>query len=391
MAIKLKNSKIGRRIIRIFLFLFLFGLTMTNIYQESITNDTNWKNVEKLVRHYRLCKNIEWSLTGLLFLVVIVLLVVTKGSVEKYKIMADLFGTLLFILGFGLYQLHLFFYPIWYEQNIMLIVIREAFIDAAFISIIILLFIQLIKSIPARIMYVARQKAERENREQRYAIEQMRQELLTNISHDLRTPLTSIISYIEILKNEELGEPAAEYVRRLDKKASALRRMVDDVVYLSKLTSQNVDVKIEKINVKRLLEQALCEWEEGTRNSSQDIKVTYVGKEMWLETDGSKLYRVLQNLYENARKYAKQGTSIEIEYKCVDEKNVSIQMKNESSYPMHFDGKDMTGRFTRADQTRTSSGHGLGLAIAEELMQICGGKLTVDVQDVYFIVTLFFG
>ncbi|MBP3615790.1 MAG: HAMP domain-containing histidine kinase [Alphaproteobacteria bacterium] len=229
-----------------------------------------------------------------------------------------------------------------------------------------------------------------ENEEKRVALEKMRQDLLANISHDLRTPLTSIISYIDILKNQELSGDAVEYVEIIDNKANVLRNMVDDIVYLSKLTSGSMHVNMEKINLKCFLEQVLFEWKVDNEQLADFIEYTVVGEETIVENDGSKLYRVFQNLLDNVVKYKKENSIIEIKYENIDERYVTIEIKNESSYPLQFQGDDMLERFVRADRTRNSEGHGLGLAIATELVKLCKGKMEIKVEEVFFIVKLSF-
>lgn len=121
-----------------------------------------------------------------------------------------------------------------------------------------------------------------ENEEKRIALEKMRKDLLTNISHDLRTPLTSIVSYVDILKNQELSEESAAYVKIIDKKAGVLRNMVDDIVYLSKLTSGNMPVTMDKINLKCFLEQVLFEWKADNEQIEDYVKYEATGGEMLL-------------------------------------------------------------------------------------------------------------
>ena len=390
MVTKLKNYKIVKVSVLLLLFLSNFFFHASCIWKTSITGDAMWQYTTKLVQDYQCAIRMEIISALILLVVWVVLLVQIEPFVNLKIVFVAIACTVILLGGFFFYQMHFFAFPIWYEKNLWYGIFGYSFLNSLFLLPFIILFTKLMKSIPRGILYLGKRKADIENEDQRIAIEKMRQDLLANISHDLRTPLTSIISYIDILKNEELSENVAEYVEIIDRKANGLRRLVDDVVFLSKLTSHNMEAKIERINIKRFLDQVLCEWELDEDSLFQQVNYISSDAEAYVETDGSKLYRVFHNLIENAIKYKKEDSLIQIKYEHKEKECVFIEIKNEASYPLQFQGQEMVERFVRADKARNSEGHGLGLAIADELIKLCGGQMEIWVQDSYFVVDLIF-
>lgn len=206
--------------------------------------------------------------------------------------------------------------------------------------------------------------------------ERLKSELITNVSHDLKTPITSIINYTELLsKIEELPEEAKDYVSVLAKKSDRLKRLTQDLFVISKVQSGNDDVVLEKLDVALLINQALAEHDSEIQESCLPFCVN-APKELYISADGRKMSRVVSNLISNILKYAMKNTRVFI---TASEKNgtVVMEFKNISAYPLDFDVEEITQRFVRGDESRTTEGNGLGLAIAKSYTEICNGTFEI--------------
>lgn len=218
--------------------------------------------------------------------------------------------------------------------------------------------------------------------------EKMKVELVTNVSHDLKTPLTSIISYIDLLEKTELSDEARDYVKILSRKADKLRDIVADVFTLAKAVS-GVEVELEELDLAVLTRQALADNADKISLSQRDIRTEIKTDEAPVTGDGAKLYRVIQNLLDNALKYSMEGTRI---YLTLSEENgvYELSLKNVSAYEMKFTAEEITERFTRGDESRTDGGSGLGLSIAKTFTQACGGSFKIEIDGDIFKATVKF-
>lgn len=219
--------------------------------------------------------------------------------------------------------------------------------------------------------------------------ERMKVALVTNVSHDLKTPLTSIISYVELLSKEELSETAKDYVNILADKSERLKHIVSDLFDLAKSTSGNMPVDFESIDLKKLLEQTLADMEDDITKSGLTVKTKLPDNPIRIYSDGKKLYRVFQNIIDNALKYSLTGTRVYVETEEAQE-NVNVIIKNTAAYEMDFTPEEVLQRFNRGDKARTTEGSGLGLSIAESFTSVCGGSFKVDIDGDLFKVTIGF-
>ncbi len=206
--------------------------------------------------------------------------------------------------------------------------------------------------------------------------ERMKTELITNVSHDLKTPLTSIISYTELLsKVEGLPEEAQDYVQVIAKKSDRLKNLTQDLFDISKAQSGNEEIVFEKLDAELLINQAIAEFDKEIESS--DIKFCIdASKEMFFPADSRKMSRVVNNLISNILKYSMKNTRAFISAKETDNQIV-LEFKNTSAYPLDFDAKEIMGRFVRGDESRTTEGNGLGLAIAKSYTELCNGTLDI--------------
>ena len=214
--------------------------------------------------------------------------------------------------------------------------------------------------------------------------ERMKTELITNVSHDLKTPLTSIINYIDLLKRANIQpEEARDYVNVLDNKAKRLKLLIEDLFEASKAASGAMELNIEKIEIVQLLKQALGENDEGINEHGLVLKINAPEEKIYIDGDGKRLYRVFDNLISNIIKYSLTNTRVYVD--IIKEKDhVQIIMKNIASYELNIDVDEITERFKRADEARTSEGSGLGLAIAKSIVGLHGGKLNIEVDGDLF-------
>ncbi|MCI9656265.1 MAG: HAMP domain-containing histidine kinase, partial [Lawsonibacter sp.] len=224
--------------------------------------------------------------------------------------------------------------------------------------------------------------------EERTRSERMKVELVTNVSHDLKTPLTSIISYTELLSQEPLEPPASEYVQIMGEKAQRLKAMVQDVFEVSKAASGQLPVKLERLDYARLLRQTLADMAQAIDNSGLTLRTSIPEGEVPITADSDRLYRVFQNLIGNALKYSLPGSRVYLSL-TVEGGQASAGVRNTSAAELK-PGADYTARFVRGDESRTDGGSGLGLSIAESFTRACGGSLTISTEaDLFTAVVTF--
>lgn len=206
---------------------------------------------------------------------------------------------------------------------------------------------------------------------------QMRIDLITNVSHDLKTPLTSIINYADLLCEELLPPPASEYAQALRDKSYRLKNMVQDVFEVSKATSGNLPLELVELDLRKLIEQTLADMNERIQKSSLTTKTHITTEPLQIRADGEKLYRVFQNLIVNALQYSLENSRIHV-YVDKDNDFAYVKIKNTSKQELTFDTKKITERFVRADDSRTTEGSGLGLSIAQSFTEACGGTFQIE-------------
>ena len=219
--------------------------------------------------------------------------------------------------------------------------------------------------------------------------ERMKVELVTNVSHDIRTPLTSIISYVQFLKQEEgLPEHVMDYIRILDEKSQRLNSMVQDVFAVSKAASGQLPVDMEELDFGKLLRQTLADMEEQIRQSTVTVKAQIPEHAVLIFADGGRMYRVFQNLIQNALKYSLEGSRVFVTLK--EEGGSALAgVKNTSRQELYAVG-EFTDRFVRGDESRTDGGSGLGLSIAKSFTEACGGAFAIETNADLFMVTVGF-
>lgn len=220
--------------------------------------------------------------------------------------------------------------------------------------------------------------------EQSVRSERMKAELITNVSHDLKTPLTSIINYTDLLMQQKLTpDEANDYVKIIDQKSKRLKQLTADLFDVSKARSGNEELKIEKIDYKLLITQCVAELEKEIKSSGLEFVVDLPDGEAEIETDGKKLSRVYENLIINAIKYSLKGTRVYIDMKSKNGSYIT-EIKNIAGYKMNFSDNDITERFVRGDSSRTGDGSGLGLAIVKSYIELMGGKFYIKTDGDLF-------
>lgn len=226
--------------------------------------------------------------------------------------------------------------------------------------------------------------------EEQMKAERMKIQLVTNVSHDLKTPLTSIISYTELLSKEEnLTDTAKEYVGILADKSNRLKNIVADLFDLAKSTSGDIQLDLETIDLKKLIEQTVADMEDDIVKSGLQFKLKLPASQVLIKADGKKMYRVFQNLIDNAIKYALEGTRVFIDIDEIDHQAL-VSIKNTAGYEMDFTSEEIIQRFSRGDLSRTTEGSGLGLSIAESFTQVCGGQFMIKIDGDLFKVVIRF-
>ncbi|MBQ9983819.1 MAG: HAMP domain-containing histidine kinase [Lachnospiraceae bacterium] len=220
--------------------------------------------------------------------------------------------------------------------------------------------------------------------------ERMKTELITNVSHDLKTPLTSIINYVDLLKKEEMpNEDAKHYVEVLDAKSQRLKQLTEDLVEAAKATSGNIELEMMPITFDELMKQALGEFEDKFEKRNLTVVASYPEKPAVIEADGRRLYRIIENVLQNVYKYALEGTRVYVDLEKAEEK-VIFTLKNISASPLNISPDELMERFTRGDSARTTEGSGLGLSIAKDLTRLQNGEFEIQLDGDLFKVIIRF-
>lgn len=214
--------------------------------------------------------------------------------------------------------------------------------------------------------------------------DRFRTELITNVSHDLKTPLTSIINYVDLLKKLDLqDETAQEYLEVLDRKSQRLKTLTEDLVEASKASAGVLPVNAERLEAGELLRQAAGEYEDKFRLAHLELKLTTPDHPVWIQADGRHTWRILDNFFSNCTKYAMPGTRVYVDaVKTGNE--VQILVKNISADPLNVPAAELMERFVRGDSSRTTEGSGLGLSIAQSLAKLEGAQVRIEVDGDLF-------
>lgn len=226
--------------------------------------------------------------------------------------------------------------------------------------------------------------------EERMKSERFKTELITNVSHDIKTPLTSIINYVDLLEKEELhNETAQEYLEVLERQSSRLKKLIEDLIEASKASTGNLPVHLERLEAGIFMTQTVGEFEEKTKAVGLDLVIEKPETPVYIMADSRHFWRVIDNLMNNICKYAQSGTRVYINLE-VKEAQVSITFRNTSKYPLNISSDELMERFVRGDASRNTEGSGLGLSIANSLMDLMGGTFRLYVDGDLFKVVLGF-
>ncbi len=236
---------------------------------------------------------------------------------------------------------------------------------------------------------------ERKSLEKVSRSDQLRIDLITNVSHELKTPLTSMVGYIELIKKEELSDVVRDYVDVVSARTEKLKEMINSLFSLAKASSGNVELNKEWLEVNRLIEQIFADMDDRVKGSGIEFVMQLTGEDTKVFSDNAYFYRICQNLIENALKYSAQGTRVFVKTYQKDrtdgtgmvqaelmagQKSICIEITNTAKYFMDFTKDDIVERFARGDQARTSEGNGLGLAIVSAYTKALGGEFDIRID-----------
>lgn len=219
--------------------------------------------------------------------------------------------------------------------------------------------------------------------------ERLKTELITNVSHDLKTPLTSILNYSDLISKEDNSEEEArEYARIINEKSNKLKVLIEDLFEVSKATSNNIELDRQELDFNSLVAQSIGEWEDKISENNIAIISNLPEEKVMLNLDGQKFSRVLDNLFSNISKYALENSRVYVDLR--DEGGVKLTIKNISKYPLNISAEELMERFTRGEKSRTTSGSGLGLSIASSFVRAHGASFDIDIDGDLFKVTIEF-
>ena len=211
--------------------------------------------------------------------------------------------------------------------------------------------------------------------------ERLKADLITNVSHDIKTPLTSIINFVNLLKREQIdNERAKGYIQVLDAKSQRLKQLTDDLVEASKITSGNISLQMERLDFKELVKQTCGEFDDKLKEKCLEMIVSLPPEPVYIEADPRRIWRVVENLFSNVCKYALEGTRVYLEIRRVrqDDREIAVfTMKNISAQALNIRAEELTERFIRGDISRSTEGSGLGLSIAQNLTTLQKGTFEI--------------
>lgn len=214
--------------------------------------------------------------------------------------------------------------------------------------------------------------------------ERFKTELITNVSHDIKTPLTSIVNYVDLIQKEECdNEKINEYIEVLDRQSNRLKKLIEDLVEASKASTGNIAVELTKCNFKLLIDQAIGEFSQKLDAKQLQTVLSVTEEDVYIMADGRRLWRVLDNLLNNICKYAMPVTRVYIELKTVENKAI-LTFKNISEQPLNVSADELTERFVRGDRSRNTEGSGLGLSIAKSLTELQNGVFEIQTDGDLF-------
>lgn len=226
--------------------------------------------------------------------------------------------------------------------------------------------------------------------DERMKSERFKTELITNVSHDIKTPLTSIINYVDLLEKQELqNETAEEYLEVLERQSGRLKKLIEDLMEASKASTGNLAVNLERLEAGVSMVQTVGEFEEKTKASGLELLIGKPEEPAYIMADSRHFWRVIDNLMNNICKYAQPGTRVYIDLEK-KEGSVHITFRNTSRYPLNISSEELMERFVRGDSSRNTEGSGLGLSIAKSLMELMGGTFELYVDGDLFKVVLGF-
>ena len=220
--------------------------------------------------------------------------------------------------------------------------------------------------------------------------ERLKTDLITNVSHDIKTPLTSIINYVELLKREDFEDPKIRnYLQVLEEKSYRLKTLTEDVVEASKVSSGNISLEMMNLNLVELVNQTCAEFEEKFEARNLKMIMNLPAEPATIYADGRRMWRVLANVFNNAAKYAMEGSRVYVDLVQTGEE-VQLTIKNVSEQPLNISADELTERFIRGDVSRSTEGSGLGLSIAQNLTKLQGGKFELYLDGDLFKVLICF-
>ena len=224
--------------------------------------------------------------------------------------------------------------------------------------------------------------------EQSLKSERLKTELITNVSHDIKTPLTSIINYVDLLKQEDIkDEKIKQYIDILNQKSLRLKKLIEDLVEASKVSSGNVKLNIEVIDLKELLAQTIGEFEDRFESKNLKIDIEIPNEEVKIKADNRYMYRVIENLFSNITKYSIENSRVYISLTKQNDK-IKLEIKNISKDKLNISPDELMQRFVRGDKSRYTEGSGLGLSIAKSLTEMQGGKFDINIDGDLFKVII---
>ena len=216
----------------------------------------------------------------------------------------------------------------------------------------------------------------------------MKTELITNVSHDLKTPLTAIITYVDLLKKEDITEEERkEYMATLEKKSQRLKVLIEDLFEISKATTDNIVMNYDEVDLVSLIKEVRLENEDKIQSSTLDFRWSLPEEKCILRLDPQRTFRIIDNLVQNILKYSMAHSRVYIAMNDQDGK-VTVSLKNMSATEMNFTPEEITERFVRGDLSRNTEGSGLGLAIAQSFTELQGGEFKVETDGDLFKVTI---
>ncbi len=378
------------------IFIALYGFVL--VFTAQIKVDTLWQSSlfyklllflqKQLLKLWQLLKKLYLSCSLYTKQIILVILFLSLNFFLIRQIITQENKRYLYIIGFVLFNIIYFIINVRYIKSFeiikkSIILINKGNFDEIKVTDVNENFAEVADSISELNQNIKRAI------EEKTRSEQFKTELITNVSHDIKTPLTSIIMFTDLLAREKTeNENIKEYVAILEKQSARLKNLIEDLIEASKISTGNIQVQLTSLNLNEFLNQIYAEYEEKFNRQNLKLIFTLPENPVFVKADAKAFFRVIDNLLNNILKYALPDSRVYLDVLTLKKENIQIRLRNVSAEPLNISAEQLMERFVQGDLSRNSGGSGIGLSIAKSLMEAQNGSLSIKIDGDLFTVYL---